>query len=97
MTDETRRNFLLRYAALALAAAAPLPASADNSQNPPVDGLPSEPVTPPPERPPFKALYGPPPNQPIPVEKLPPRPTPVYGPPPGQPPRLTPPAPEKNQ
>ena len=43
MSGETRRNFLLRYAAMALSTAAPLAAcSADDSSKPPADRQPSK-------------------------------------------------------
>ena len=79
MQDESRRTFLLRYAAMALALA-PNGARAagddgDAIKNPADDLLPEK-----------KAVYGPPPS-PYPTldPQRPPPPAPLYGPPPRNP------------
>ena len=99
MPEESRRTFLLRYAALALAAMAPnARAAADDggAANPLGDpgsltkdvyGPPPSPYpTLHPHRTPPVALYGPPPS-PYPTvdPQRPPPPAPVYGPPPRNP------------
>ncbi len=90
MTKETRRSFLLRYAALALAATGPwrtgaANAAADSEGPSDLSDTPAKAVYGPPPRPPalptdpgtMRALYGPPPTP-----RNSPKPAPVYGPPP---------------
>ena len=101
MEDESRRTFLLRYAAMALAALAPNGARAAGDEgnaikNPADDLLPEKKAVygPPPSpyptlhprRTPPVAIYGPPPS-PYPTldPQRPPPPAPVYGPPPRNP------------
>ena len=100
MQEESRRTFLMRYAAMALAAMAPNGAHAagddgDAVKDFPDQGLPNKTVYGPPPRPyptlhpqrtPPVALYGPPPS-PYPTldPQRPPPPAPVYGPPPRNP------------
>ena len=81
MTDETRRSFLLRYAAIALATAMPVAASADDGQNPPAHPKPSAPPPPAPKGPTSKVLYGPPPKPQIPSHEYTPSIVVMYGPP----------------
>ncbi|MGD0641526.1 MAG: hypothetical protein ABSC22_12325 [Roseiarcus sp.] len=84
MEDESRRKFLLRYAAMALAAAAPNGARAAEGDGGAANQL-GDPgsLT--------KDVYGPPPS-PYPTlhPQRPPHPAPVYGPPPSPSPTLDP-------
>jgi hypothetical protein len=85
MPEESRRTFLMRYAAMALAAVAPKGARAGEDdggaiKSPADDLMPEK-----------KVVYGPPPT-PFPTDRprRPPRPAPVYGPPPSPYPTLDP-------
>ncbi len=84
MQEESRRTFLMRYAAMALAAMAPNGARAAGDDGDAVKDFPDQGL-------PNKTVYGPPPS-PYPTlhPRRPPRPAPVYGPPPNPYPTLDP-------
>ncbi len=84
MQEESRRTFLMRYAAMALAAMAPNGARAAGDDGDAIKDFPDQGL-------PNKTVYGPPPT-PFPTDhpRRPPRPAPVYGPPPSPYPTLDP-------
>jgi hypothetical protein len=79
MQEESRRTFLMRYAAMALAAMAPNGARAAGDDGDAIKDFPDQGL-------PNKTVYGPPPS-PYPTlhPRRPPPPAPVYGPPPRNP------------
>ncbi len=87
MQDESRRTFLMRYAAMALAAMAPNGARAAGDDGDAIKDFPDQGL-------PNKTVYGPPPS-PYPTlhPRRPPPPAPVYGPPPSPYPTLDSPRP----
>ena len=84
MQEESRRTFLMRYAAMALAAMAPNGACAAGDDGDAIKDFPDQGL-------PNKTVYGPPPS-PYPTlhPRRPPHPAPVYGPPPSPYPTLDP-------
>ena len=76
MPEESRRTFLIRYAALALAAMAPSGARAAGDDGDAIKTLADDLM---PEK---KAVYGPPPSPYPTLQPRPPPPVAIYGPPP---------------